>query len=110
MVSAGDASGDHHAAAVLRALKRRNPQLRAFGPGGPALAAAGLRLDIDLVSRSVIGLVEVLKGLSFYTRALAQAERLAALEQPDLVLLVDSSGFNLRLAERLRGRALVYYI
>jgi lipid-A-disaccharide synthase len=110
MISAGDASGDQHAAAVLRALRRRDPALQAFGLGGPALQAAGMRVDIDLVSRSVIGLVEVLKGLRFYGQALAQAERLAGEEGPDLVLLVDSSGFNLRLAERLHGRALVYYI
>lgn len=110
MISAGDLSGDHHAAAVLRALRKRAPGLRAFGLGGPALRAAGLRLDVDLVSRSVIGLVEVLKGIFFYRAALKEAERLAREEKPDLVLLVDSSGFNLRLAERLRGQALVYYI
>ena len=110
MISAGDVSGDHHAAAVLKALKKRSPGLKAFGLGGPALKAAGMRLDIDLVSRSVIGLVEVLKGLSFYSSALAKAKRLVEAEKPDLVLLVDSSGFNLRLAERLKGQALVYYI
>jgi lipid-A-disaccharide synthase len=110
MLSAGDVSGDHHAAAVLKALKRRQPGLQAFGLGGPAMRDAGMRLDVDLASRSVIGLVEVLKSGLFFSRALARAQRLVAGEKPDLVLLVDSSGFNLRLAERLRGQALVYYI
>lgn len=110
MVSAGDVSGDQHAAAVLRALKKRSPGLQAFGLGGPALKAVGMRLDIDLVSRSVIGLVEVLKGVRFYRSALAKAQRLAEEERPDLVLLVDNSGFNLRLSERLQGQTQVYYI
>jgi lipid-A-disaccharide synthase len=110
MVSAGDVSGDHHAAAVLRALRKRMPGLKAFGLGGPALQSAGMRLDVDLVSRSVIGLVEVLKSGFFFKRALSTAERLAVEEEPDLILLVDSSGFNLRLAERLAGRQQAYYI
>jgi lipid-A-disaccharide synthase len=110
MISAGDVSGDHHAAAVLKALKKLRPDLQAFGLGGPALQAAGLRLDVDLVSRSVIGLVEVFGRLGFFLRAMATASRLARQEQPDLVLLVDSSGFNLRLAKKLTGFKIAYYI
>jgi lipid-A-disaccharide synthase len=109
MFVAGETSGDHHAAAVLRALKGR---AECFGFGGPAMAAAGLRLDLDLASRSVIGFVEVLRHLGYFRRAFAQAERLLKDERPDLLVLVDYPGFNLRLAKRARalGVPVAYYI
>jgi lipid-A-disaccharide synthase len=109
MFVAGETSGDHHAAAVIAALGGRAD---CFGLGGPAMREAGLRLDLDLASRSVIGFVEVLKHFAYFRRAFKLAERLLAQERPDLLVLVDYPGFNLRLAKRAHalGIPIAYYI
>jgi len=101
---AGEASGDHHAAALIREIRRRAPKALCFGLGGPAMQAAGLRLDYDLASHSVIGFVEVLKHLPALRRAEALALALLKSEKPDLVLSVDYPGFNLRFAEQAHAR------
>ncbi|HTB23414.1 MAG TPA: lipid-A-disaccharide synthase [bacterium] len=109
MFVAGETSGDHHAAAVIKALGRK---AECFGLGGPAMAAAGMRLDTDLASRSVIGFVEVLRHFSYFRRAFSLGQRLLAEERPDLLVLVDYPGFNLRLASyaKFRGVPVAYYI
>ncbi len=109
MFVAGETSGDHHAAAVLRAVGAR---AECFGLGGPEMAAAGMRLDLDLAGRSVIGFVEVLRHLPYFLKALALAERLLRTERPDLLVLVDYPGFNLRLAARAKslGVPVAYYV
>jgi lipid-A-disaccharide synthase len=109
MFVAGETSGDHHAAALIHALGRR---AECFGLGGPAMQAAGLRLDMDLASRSVIGFVEVLRHFFYFRRAFALGRRLLAEEKPDLLVLVDYPGFNLRLAAHAHamGVPVAYYI
>jgi lipid-A-disaccharide synthase len=112
MFLAGEASGDHHAAAVIKALKKASPGVQCFGLGGPAMQAAGMRLDYDLASHSVIGFFEVAKHLP----ALHKAEKLAlnamAQEQPDAVITVDYPGFNLRFSEKAHqaGFKTIHYI
>ncbi len=109
MFVAGETSGDHHAAAVIRALKGRAD---CYGLGGPAMLEAGLRLDMDLASRSVIGFVEVLRHALYFRRAFRLAERLLREERPDLLVLVDYPGFNLRLAAKAKAQGIpvAYYI
>ena len=109
MFVAGETSGDHHAAAVLRALGKR---ARCFGLGGPAMQGAGMRLDMDLAGRSVIGFVEVLRHAFYFRKAFALGRRLLAQERPDLLVLVDYPGFNLRLAVHAKalGIPVAYYI
>lgn len=109
MFVAGETSGDQHAAAVLRALGK---QAFCYGLGGPAMLEAGMRLDMDLASRSVIGFVEVLRHAAYFRRAFALAGTLLKEERPDALLLVDYPGFNLRLARRAHalGIPVIYYI
>ena len=106
LLVAGEHSGDAHAALAVRGLLERAPGLAVAAVGGPALAAAGAQLLYDLTASSVVGIVEVLKNLSFF-RAL-HAEILRWIEQytPRAVCLVDYPGFNLRLADALRSRGL----
>jgi lipid-A-disaccharide synthase len=112
MFVAGEASGDHHAAAMIREIKRLRPAAQCIGFGGAEMMRAGMRLDLDLASKGVIGLVEVLKHASFFRRAFKQAEALLEHEKPDLLVLVDYPGFNLRLAEKAQklGIKICYYI
>jgi lipid-A-disaccharide synthase len=112
MLVAGEASGDHHGAALVGQLKRLAPGAKIFGLGGQAMAAAGMDLKLDLAKNSVIGFVEVLKHFNFFRKAFHLAVRLLEDEKPDLLILIDYPGFNLRLAEQARARGLkiCYYI
>ncbi len=112
MVVAGEVSGDMHAAAVIRSLRSRMPDLTVFGLGGDEMAAAGAELLHHVRDLSVMGLYEVLKRYGYFRRIFAEVLEAAERRRPDAVLLVDYPGFNLRLARRLRGRGprLVYYV
>ncbi|MCX6935589.1 MAG: lipid-A-disaccharide synthase [Verrucomicrobia bacterium] len=111
---AGEASGDRLAADLLRELKKRNPALRALGVGGPMLKAAGQEQSLDLARHAVVGLTDVLKHLPKFWGFFQQVKSEIAKRKPDVVLLVDYPGFNLRLAKALHhspGRpAIVYYV
>jgi len=101
-ISAGEASGDVHAAELAKALRARaGPGLELFGMGGPAMAASGVRIELPIDRMTVMGFTEVLARLPRFWAALAQAERLA--RAADLAVLVDYPGFHLRLASRLAG-------
>lgn len=111
---AGEASGDRLAADLLRALKKNHPDLRAFGVGGAMLKAAGQEQSLDLAKHAVVGLTDVLKQLPKFLKIFREVKHEIAEVNPDVVILVDYPGFNLRLAEALhRGadrRAVVYYV
>jgi lipid-A-disaccharide synthase len=103
LVVAGEASGDLHAADVLVELRRRRPELRAFGMGGRRLAEAGLERLFDASEISVMGIAEVLPRLPRIWRVFRALVRAAEQRRPAGALLVDVPDFNLRLARKLKG-------
>lgn len=111
-VSAGEASGDRHAAGLVRALRRRVGDVEVRGLGGDALAAEGAHLLARVEDLSVLGFGEVLRRLPFFRALLDRAAREIEAWRPDVVIPVDYPGFNLRLARRARehGHRVVYYI
>lgn len=111
-VSAGEPSGDRHAASVIRALRETIPELVVHGIGGSDLARSGAELLEQCHNLSAMGLVEVLGTIPAHWRLLRAVDRRIASEHYDVALLVDYPGFNLRLAEILsaRGVPVIYYI
>ena len=104
MLVAAEASGDTLGAALARALKRRLGEdgVRFVGVGGARMAAEGVESPFDIGELSVLGLLE---GLMAYRRVVARADQTAALalrETPDIAVLIDSWGFTLRVAQRLK--------
>ena len=114
LMVAGEASGDAHGAELIQALKEQQPRLRVIGVGGPRMAAAGQEQLLDLSAHAVLGLAEVLKQYFKFRRFRDQVLNLAKRERPDAVVLIDCSGFNLRLTPQLRrdlpGARIIYYI
>jgi lipid-A-disaccharide synthase len=112
MFIAGEASGDAHSAALIRALRSRSPDLCVFGAGGPQMKAAGMELLVDLTAHAIVGLVEVLKNLARLRQIFRQLVREAETRRPDAVVLVDYPGFNLRFAAAMKKRRIkvIYYI
>jgi lipid-A-disaccharide synthase len=111
-IIAGEASGDLHAAEVLRELKRLDPGMEAFGIGGDLLAAEGMRLLHHAREMGIVGLFNVLRHLRMFRRIYDETIAEIARQRPDAVLLVDYPGFNLRMARRCKelGLRVVYYI
>ena len=66
MFSAGEASGDMHAAAVAAELKKNHPDIEMLGMGGPAMKRAGVRIVYDIENLGVIGVVEIIKHILFF--------------------------------------------
>lgn len=112
LVSAGEPSGDRHAAAVARALREQTPTCDIEAVGGPALAGAGVRILEGLGRLSAMGLVEAAGSLLAHVRLLRRLDRRLADGRYDLLVLVDYPGFHLRLAQRAvkRGVPVLYYI
>lgn len=113
MLVAGEVSGDLHAAAVLRELRRLCPRrLDVFGIGGDLLADEGVELLAHTDQTGVIGFWEVARRLRFFRGLLRRLTRLLDKRRPDLLLTVDYPGLNLRLAARAKARGIrtVHYI
>jgi len=111
-VSAGEPSGDAHAAAVVTALRRRLPDARFEAFGGPALEAAGAAVVDRMERMSVVGFVEALWQIPAHFRLLARVSRAFRAQCYDLVILVDYPGYHLRAAAAARaaGIPVLYYI
>jgi lipid-A-disaccharide synthase len=113
LFSAGDQSGEAHAAALVNVLRERLPGARFVGLGGPAMREAGVEIGVDQRELAVGGLVEVASSLPRVRRALRSLLEVAVEAKPDLVVLIDSGGFNLLFARALRKRLsvpILYYI
>lgn len=111
-LSAGEASGDLHAAALAAALRELYPNAKLFGLAGPKMVAAGVEPIVDFDSLVVMGLAEIVSRLGFFVRLRRQVRRLLAARPPDLLIPVDYPGFNLRLCEEAHplGIPVLYYI
>jgi len=105
MLVAAEASGDRLGAGLARALKARLGEGVEFvGVGGPEMAAEGVQSPFDIAELSILGIFE---GVRAYPRVVRRADETAALAaraRPDVAVLIDSWGFTLRVAHRLRRR------
>lgn len=112
LIVAGEASGDMHAAHLVRQLKAQHPHIEISAFGGPALQAAGARLLFDLTQFAVVGFFEVAKHFFNIRRIFKMIVRYLQSNHPDLLILVDYPGFNLRLAKKAKqyNIKVLYYI
>ncbi len=112
MVIAGEASGEARAARLVEELRQRHPHTSFFGIGGARMRDAGVDTLIDCREMAVLGLIEVLRHYRRIKGVLERMHELLRRERPDLLILVDYSGFNLRLAPTAKelGIPVMYYI
>lgn len=114
-VVAGELSGDLHGAGLLTALRERFPDLSVRGAGGPTMRKVGGRgIEDWLEDAAVMGVWEVLKRYGWFRERFHRMLEELAEFQPDVLLLIDYPGFNLRFAEAVKKRSpetkIVYYI
>jgi len=102
-VSAGEVSGDKILADILRPLRARFPDMELRGLGGDAASAFGLSPLFPMRRTAFSGVWDVLRNAAFGLRMIAAARSALGRFRPDLVLLVDYPGLNLRLAGKARA-------
>jgi len=99
MIIAGEASGDQHAALLVKAVHKKQTGIEFFGIGGEKMRAAGVETLVDAAEMAVVGLIEVLAHRKVIFGALNKMRSLLTEKRPDLLILVDYPEFNLRLAK-----------
>ena len=112
MMIAGEASGDLHGSGVVRELKKRVPSIDVFGMGGDKMEAEGMELIYHMSSLCLMGFVEVLKNIPMIRSVEQELEGLLDQRKPEVVVLIDYPGFNLRFARKAKehGVKVLYYI
>ncbi len=112
MIIAGEASGDLHGSGVVRELKRLQPSVEIFGVGGDRMQQAGMDTIYHIRELGFMGFVEVLKHLPFLKTMEHTLEQIVKFKKPDVLVLIDYPGFNLRFARIAKryGVKIVYYI
>jgi len=110
-VSAGEPSGDHHAALLVEELRRLEPQVECRGLGGPRMQGAGCLLVADLTALAVMWFLRVAGSIHRFVELARRAERSFLDARPDVCVLVDFPGFHWWLAWRARrhGIPVVFY-
>jgi lipid-A-disaccharide synthase len=110
---AGEASGDLHASNLLRALRQADAEAEARGIGGDLMAEAGCTLVHHYRDMAYMGFIPVLLHLRTIFRRMAECKRDIVAWAPDVVILVDYPGFNLKIAEFVKAKTEIpvyYYI
>src|SRR5207253_487676 len=114
LIVAGEASGDVHAAALVRALRKTTAEtpFEFFGSTGAQMRAAEVEPVVRADELAILGLWEIARALPRFWRAFRELKRSAIERKPDAAILVDWPDFNLRLAKwlRRRGVPVIYYV
>jgi lipid-A-disaccharide synthase len=111
LISAGEASGDLYASALVEALRRHRPDLQFFGCAGPRMQKAGVRAVVDAHSLAVVGLVEVITHIPRIYGEYRKLLKAARAERPEVAILTDSPDFHLRVARQLKKLGIpVFYL
>ena len=112
MIVAGEASGDIYGADLANEAVKLAPDLQFFGIGGARMRDAGVDTLVDSAEMAVVGLVEVIKHFDVISSAFRKLKQIILNNPPDLLILIDYPGFNLRLAKvaKKAGVKVLYYI
>lgn len=112
MIVAGEASGDMHGARLVEAIQDVQVNTRFAGIGGPAMAAAGVRVEVDIRQLSVVGITEVFSQARQLLDGISRSKRLLATFRPHLLILIDFPDFNLHLAGHAKSKnvPVLYYV
>lgn len=111
-IIAGEASGDLHGSHLIKALRRHDAKADIRCWGGDKMQAAGATLVKHYKDLAFMGFVEVVRHLGTILGNLKACKRDVESFAPDVLVLIDYPGFNLRIAEwaHKQGIKVCYYI
>ena len=111
-IISGEASGDLHASNLMKGLKRNDEQAQFRGWGGDMMREAGCEIVRHYKDTAIMGFLTVLKNLGKIKENIRLCCKDITEWQPDVLILVDYAGFNLRVAKfaKSAGFTVFYYI
>ncbi len=109
---AGERSGDLHGANLIRSIRQHDPQAQFRAYGGEKMETAGATLVRHYREMAFMGFVEVARNLGTIRRIMRECQADLLAHRPDVLILIDYSGFNLRVARfaKAHGIRVFYYI
>jgi len=112
LIIAGEASGDLHGAALIKAMNTVDPSLSFYGIGGDEMKNEGAQLLYHINKMAFLGFVEVIKHLPFIKKVQTDVLNLVEEKKIQTCVLIDYPGFNLSIAKKLhvKGKKIIYYI
>ncbi len=113
MVLTGEPSGDFHAGHLVRQIKQLNSSIYFSGIGGPHLEQQNVDLFYNISKLSAMGLTEVLMQFGHIKKAFDLFKEKLRVCEPNLIILVDYPGFNLKAAQFVKDHykvKILYYI
>lgn len=109
-ISAGDPSGDIHAAKLMHEIKNIDSDIRFIGIGGSNMISQGLDSIVDFSKMNVVGFWEVAKNYSFFYKTMNHCKKIISDSKIDCFIPVDYPGFNISLAGFCKSKSIpVYY-
>ena len=111
-IIAGEASGDLHASNLVREIKKNDQNAILRGWGGDLMKAQGVDIIRHIKDYSFMGFTEVLMNLRTILKSISFCKKDIESFEPDVIILIDYPGFNLRIADYAHNRGLkvIYYI
>ncbi len=111
-IIAGEASGDLHGANLAKALRQKDPTVTLQGFGGDLMEAQSVTIKKHYREMAFMGFVEVIANLRTIARNFKVCKAAIEAFQPQVLVLIDYPGFNMRMAKwaKQRGLKVVYYI
>ncbi len=112
LIVAGEASGDRHAAELIREMKKITPGISFWGIGGDEMKKLGVHLFYHIHQMAFLGFAEVIRHLPFIQKVFRTLRDWVDRNRPAAVIVIDYPGFNLRLAKQMSrlGIPVIYYI
>lgn len=110
---AGEASGDFLGAKLIKALKELSPDIKVIGIGGPLMQEQGLQSLFPMQELSLMGIAEILPHAFHILKRIRQTINDIIQNKPDVVVTIDSPGFCLRVAKKVKQLAnipVVHYV
>lgn len=111
-IIAGEASGDLHGSNLMKGLKKTDPKAKFRFWGGDLMKAQGGELVMHYQDLAIMGVLEVVQNLGKIRKNLKYCRQDLEAYKPDVLILIDYAGFNLRIAKFARGIGfrIFYYI
>ncbi len=112
LIVSGEASGDHHAAQLVREAHKIDPTIYFLAMGGEQMRQAGVDIIVDSKPLAVVGIIEILTHFYPIFRAWKTLRQFIKRQPPDLIVLIDYPEFNLQIAKAAKkaGIKVLYYI
>jgi lipid-A-disaccharide synthase len=109
---AGERSGDLHGSNLVKALRQHDPQACFRGFGGNFMKEAGVEVVVDYSQLAFMGFFAVIANLFTISKLLKFCKQDILAFKPDVIILIDYAGFNMRIARFAKRRNLkvFYYI